>query len=130
MLKPMTPVEISVALHAARCVRTRWEEAFEAGVLAAEKHHGVGMDIGENARKAIDGYANFVVGVEHGLADDCQLATAEKSMVSAIALDLLVAAGKSGDPGAIGLAAQLGGVPACLDCGYVVQRCRCAKGAA
>ena len=38
---------------------------------------------------------------------------------------LLSAAAKSGDPGAIGLAAQLAGVPPCDGCGFVRNKCRC-----
>ena len=43
------------------------------------------------------------------------------------ALVLLQAASKSGDPGAISLAAQLAGAAPCKDCGYVNVKCRCAK---
>lgn len=43
------------------------------------------------------------------------------------ALVLLQAASKSGDPGAISLAAQLAGAAPCKDCGYVNFKCRCAK---
>lgn len=42
------------------------------------------------------------------------------------ALVLLQAASKSGDPGAISLAAQLAGAAPCTDCGYVNFKCRCA----
>jgi predicted dienelactone hydrolase len=41
------------------------------------------------------------------------------------ALVLLQAASKSGDPGAISLAAQLAGAAPCKDCGYVNFKCRC-----
>jgi hypothetical protein len=41
------------------------------------------------------------------------------------ALVLLQAAAKSGDPGAISLAAQLAGAAPCKDCGYVNFKCRC-----
>ena len=47
----------------------------------------------------------------------------------AVAHCLLSAAAKSGDKGAIELAAQLAGVPPCKDCGYVIQHCRCDKAA-
>ena len=46
------------------------------------------------------------------------------------ALVLLQAASKSGDPGAISLAAQLAGAAPCTDCGYVNFKCRCAAPAA
>lgn len=42
------------------------------------------------------------------------------------ALVLLSAAAKSGDPGAISLAAQLAGAAPCKDCGFVNFKCRCA----
>ena len=45
------------------------------------------------------------------------------------ALILLQAASKSGDPGAIGLAAQLAGAAPCKDCGYVNFKCRCQSAA-
>lgn len=41
------------------------------------------------------------------------------------ALVLMQAASKSGDPGAISLAAQLTGAAPCKDCGYVNFKCRC-----
>ena len=43
----------------------------------------------------------------------------------ATALVLLSAASKSGDPGAISLAAQLAGAAPCGACGFVNYRCRC-----
>lgn len=46
------------------------------------------------------------------------------------ALVLLQAASKSGDPGAISLAAQLAGAAPCKDCGYVNFKCRCAPATA
>lgn len=41
-------------------------------------------------------------------------------------LAILSAGAKSGNPGALALAAQLVGVPACARCGYVKHYCRCA----
>lgn len=45
----------------------------------------------------------------------------------ATALVLLMAASKSGDAGAISLAAQLAGAAPCADCGFVNYKCRCTQ---
>jgi len=45
----------------------------------------------------------------------------------AVAHTLLTAASRSGDPGAISLAAQLAGAAPCEKCGYVNYRCKCAS---
>jgi len=42
-----------------------------------------------------------------------------------VALDMLVAASKSGDPGTIELAAQLAGVAPCEICGFAPAGCHC-----
>lgn len=66
-----------------------------------------------------------------GEGDDETLASSAARAVPApfdrtTALVLLQAASKSGDPGAISLAAQLAGAAPCTDCGYVNFKCRCA----
>ena len=44
-----------------------------------------------------------------------------------LAVSLLVAASRSGDPNAITLAAQISGAAPCETCGYIRVHCRCGK---